>query len=166
MFLHIAPRKVRIVASLLRGMDVKRAELELHHLPKRASAPLAKLLKSAVQNAVNLQKDKDMLFIKKINVDAGPVIKRMMPRAFGRAATIHKRMSHVSLVLGVWGEADTAVAHKTQKAKQAEVRVADWEEVKGDLAGDRVKHGIMSEKKTTQKKFGGFGKKIFTRKVI
>ncbi len=99
-YLHIAPRKVRIVASLLRGLDVKRAELELRNLPKRASAPLAKLLKSAVQNAINLQQDADLLYIKKINVDAGPILKRMMPRAFGRGATIRKRMSHVTVVLG------------------------------------------------------------------
>ncbi len=99
-YLRIAPRKVRLIANVIKGMKVSSAELELEHLVKRSSLPLLKLLKSAVANARhNFQLDADNLYIKDISVDEGPTLKRSMPRAFGRAAPIRKRASHVSLVL-------------------------------------------------------------------
>ena len=165
-YLHIAPRKVRLVASLLKGMDAGRAELELRNLPKAASVPLQKLLKSAIQNAVHdLQQDASLLYIKKINVDGGPMMKRMMPRAFGRGATIRKRMSHVSLVLGVrGGEGGTEAKAKSMAAPA--VREAEWEDVKGDVNTGRTKSRETSTAAPSKKKAGSFGKKIFTRKVI
>lgn len=99
-YLRIAPRKVRLVANVIKGMKVSRAELELEHLVKRSSSPLLKLLKSAVANAKhNFQLDADNLYIKDISVGEGPMLKRSMPRAFGRASPIRKRASHVSLIL-------------------------------------------------------------------
>ena len=165
-YLHISPRKVRLVASLIKGMDATRAELELSNLPKRASGPLIKLLKSAVQNGVHdLQLDPTRLYVKSIHVDVGPVMKRMMPRAFGRGATIRKRMSHVSLVLGVRGEVDV----KGVKAKVAAAPVtrdAEWTEVKGEATEAPAK-GRKTSTGATKKKAAGFGgKKVFTRKVI
>ena len=163
-YLHIAPRKVRLVASLLQGMDVGRAQLELRNLPKRASAPLEKLLKSAIQNAVHdLQQDASRLYIKKINVDGGPMLKRMMPRAFGRGATIRKRMSHVSLVLGLRGE--EAIKRKIKKAAAPMARVASREDVRGDVDAGRTK-GRDASMAPVKKRLGGFGRKIFPRKVI
>ena len=98
--LHIAPRKVRLVAGLIKGMDIDRARVELRHRGRRASPLLLKLLQSAAANAVhNFQLDEDGLFIKDIAVNPGPVLKRMRPRAFGRGASIRKRTSHVALVL-------------------------------------------------------------------
>ena len=164
-YLHIAPRKVRLVASLLKGMDVRRAELELRNLSKAASIPLGKLLKSAIQNAVHdLQHDASRLYIKKITVDGGPMMKRMMPRAFGRGATIRKRMSHVSLVLGIRGGEGDVVA-KAKSAQAPMVREAEWEDVKGEARASRPSRDT-SAAVPSQKKAGGFGKKIFTRKVI
>lgn len=164
-YLHISPRKVRLVAHVLKGMNVGRAELELQAMTKHASRPLEKLLKSAIQNAVNgLGQDASRLYIKNINVDAGPVLKRMMPRAFGRGATIRKRMSHVSLVLGVRGE-EKIVQKKTKKRIVPAVRIADWQDVKGRADENRTAsrdRGTVS----SPKKSGGFVKKIFTRKVI
>ena len=166
-YLHISPRKVRIVASLLKGLDVRRAELELHNLPKRASAPLEKLLKSAISNAIHdLQQDATRLYVKKINVDAGPIMKRQMPRAFGRSAMIRKRMSHVSLVLGLRGEADASRAPHIKQSGSPVVREAEWEDVKGDAMVDRRKGREASSPAPQKKKTGSFGKKIFTRKVI
>lgn len=101
-YLHIAPRKVRLLASMLKGMDVTRAELELRHITKRSAAPLLKLLRSAVSNAEhNVHARGGVFYIRDMRVNAGPMVKRMRPRAFGRAAPIRRRMSHVSLVLGV-----------------------------------------------------------------
>lgn len=162
-YLHIAPRKVRLVTGLLKGMDVRHAELELRNLPKRSSAPLLKLLKSAIQNAVHdFQQDPSVLYVKKINVDAGPIMKRMMPRAFGRGATIRKRMSHVSLVLGVRGE---IVAGKKAKTVKPMIRDAEQEEIKGEMDRARLSNRTDAVK-TSKKKSRGFAKKVFTRKVI
>ncbi|MDZ4285651.1 MAG: 50S ribosomal protein L22 [Candidatus Sungbacteria bacterium] len=162
-YLHIAPRKVRLVAGLLRGMDAMQAELELRNLPKRSSAPLLKLLKSAIQNAVHdVGQDPSLLYVKQIHVDGGPIMKRMMPRAFGRGATIRKRMSHVSLVLGVRG--DAGIGKKMKTAKPI-VREATKGDIKGEMDLARQKNRTDTAT-TSKKKFRGFSKKIFTRKVI
>ena len=98
--LHISPRKVRLIAGLIRGMDVSRAQLQLAQAPQRSSRYIEKLLNSAVANAGhNFNLEKDGLYISKIYVNEGVVMKRQMPRAFGRAAMIKKRTSNVSLVL-------------------------------------------------------------------
>ena len=94
-----APRKVRLVANLIKGKPVMMAELELKHLAKRAALPMEKLLASAVANAVVGGANAENLMVKDVRVDKGLVMKRMMPRAFGRGAPIHKHMSHVMLTL-------------------------------------------------------------------
>jgi len=92
-----SPRKVRLVADLVRGKSVADAKAELKHLAKRAATPLLKLLDSAMANSGK----KEGLFIKSIQVDKGVILKRSMPRAYGRAFPIHKHTSHVSLELDV-----------------------------------------------------------------
>jgi large subunit ribosomal protein L22 len=106
-----APRKVRLVADSIKGKSVVQAQTELDYLVKRASLPMKKLLESAVANAVtHTGAEKDALFVKEVRVDKGVVIKRFMPRAFGRASKIHKHSSHVTLVL-----AERDMAAKTKK---------------------------------------------------
>jgi len=94
-----APRKVRLVANLIKGKTVVMADLELKHLAKRAALPMEKLLASAVANAKVAGIEAENLIVKNVSVDKGLVMKRMMPRAFGRGAPIHKHMSHVTLTL-------------------------------------------------------------------
>jgi large subunit ribosomal protein L22 len=91
-----APRKVRLVADLVRGKSAARALALLSTLPKRASEPMRKLIASAVANAGIPAAD---LYITKIEVNGGIVFKRTMPRARGRASLIRKRTSHVALML-------------------------------------------------------------------
>lgn len=99
-YLRIAPRKVRLVADAIRGREVNEAERILKFLPKRASRPLVKLLTSALADAKhNFHIGKSSLYIKSIRVDAGPMLKRYMARARGRASIIRKRTSHVSMIL-------------------------------------------------------------------
>lgn len=99
-YLRIAPRKVRLVADLIRGKSVKEAETLLSFQTKRAARPLLKLLKSALANAKNnLKMNTDNLYISKITVDEGPKFKRWRPRARGRAYMIQKKTSHITLVL-------------------------------------------------------------------
>lgn len=97
----MSPRKVRLVADLIRGEKVPQAMVQLKFLKNKAAAVIAKLLKSAVSNAKNNFKIKEEknLYIKKITVDEGPTLKRYRPRARGRAAMIRKRTSHITLVL-------------------------------------------------------------------
>ncbi len=96
-----SPRKVRLVADLIKGKTVKNALSELDLLPKRASLPLKKLILSAVANAKNNNKvDADKLVVKDMRVDKGIVMKRMMPRARGSGFQIKKRTSHIHVVLG------------------------------------------------------------------
>jgi len=111
-----APRKVRLVANLIKGKNVARAELELKHLAKRASLPIEKLLASAVANAVQSGADKDALMVKEVRVDKGLVMKRFMPRAFGRASSIHKHASHVTITLVETGS-KKAVQAPTEKTE-------------------------------------------------
>jgi len=96
----MAPRKVRLVAGLIRRLPIEQAERQLVFMNKAAAKPLLKLLKSAVANAEhNFKLSKDNLWIKFLTVDGGTTIKRFRPRAHGAAAPIRKRTSHITLKL-------------------------------------------------------------------
>lgn len=99
-YLRIAPRKVRLVADLIRGKSVEESQRILNFTPKRASHPLFKLLKSAIANAKNnFQIEEKNLYISKIFVDEGPKLKRWHPQSRGRAAEIQKKSSHIFIEL-------------------------------------------------------------------
>jgi large subunit ribosomal protein L22 len=102
-YLRITPRKVRVVADLIRGKNVNQALAQLAFVEKRAAEPVAKLLRSAVANAEQHAKDKaldvDTLRVKELMVDQGPSLRRYMPRAMGRAFKILKKTSHISLTI-------------------------------------------------------------------
>ena len=113
-----APRKVRLVANLIKGKSVTSAQLELKHLAKRAALPMEKLLDSAVANAKVAGASIENLMVKNVTVNKGLVMKRMMPRAFGRGAPIHKHMSHVELTLAeTVAKVKKARTIKSKKAK-------------------------------------------------
>ncbi|MBU1167603.1 50S ribosomal protein L22 [Patescibacteria group bacterium] len=98
--LHVAPRKARLVANLIRGLDVEEAKNQLHYLNKKSAPHFEKLLKSAIANAENnFSQVESNLFVAEVFVDEGPVFKRWQPRAFGRAFPILKKTCHVSLLL-------------------------------------------------------------------
>jgi large subunit ribosomal protein L22 len=101
-YLRIAPRKVGVVAALVRGKQVGAALNILKFTRKHAAKPLEKLIKSAIANATDLSKgevDIDTLYVKQISVDQGPSQRRYMPRAMGRATRVNKKSSHVHVVL-------------------------------------------------------------------
>ena len=99
-YLRISPRKVQIVADLIRGKDVNTAMAILMQTPKAASEPMIKLLKSAVANAENNNNmDVEKLYVSQVFATPGPILKRVMPRAQGRAFRINKRTSHVTLAV-------------------------------------------------------------------
>ena len=99
-FVRMAPRKVRMVIDLIRGRDVTEALTLLKYLPRAAAAVIEKLLQSAVANAGQRDLgDPESLRIVRAYVDGGPTLKRFQPRAQGRASPIHKRTSHVTIVV-------------------------------------------------------------------
>jgi len=100
--LRVAPRKVRLVANTIKGKTIHDAEATLKFLNRKPKGPLYKLLHSAVSNAKhNFNTEKEKLFVKDITVNAGPTLKRMMPRARGMASMIKKRTSHITIILDV-----------------------------------------------------------------
>ena len=99
-FVRVSPRKAQLVADLVRGKGSEEAVNILTFTKKAAAKIIIKLLKSAIANATQKKNiDVDRLFIKKITVDQGPTMKRFQPRALGRATTIRKRTSHITIVL-------------------------------------------------------------------
>ena len=97
---RIAPRKVRVVIDLIRGKSVGEAIGILRNTPKAASPVVEKLLKSAAANAENnYNMDRNNLYVAECLVCPGPILKRVRPRAQGRAYRIEKRTSHITLVL-------------------------------------------------------------------
>jgi len=119
-FIRMSPRKVRLVVDLVRGMSVKEAQSQLKFMKKAAAVPVSKLLNSAVANAVhNFNLDAQNLYIKEILADGGPVLGRWRARAFGRAAPIRKRTTHISITLDE-KQAESKTPVKAPKATKKE----------------------------------------------
>lgn len=98
--LRIPPRKARIVIDLIRGKDADEAAAILKFTPNVAAESISKVLKSAVANAVNNHDlDEEKLYVKACYANEGVTLKRFMPRAKGSASAIHKRTSHITIVV-------------------------------------------------------------------
>ncbi len=98
--IRISPRKARQIIDLIRGKNVAEAFAILKFTPHKATESINKVLKSAVANAEhNYEMDTDKLFVKEAYIDAGPTMKRIMPRARGSADVIRKRSSHITVVV-------------------------------------------------------------------
>ena len=99
-YARLSPQKTRLVVDMVRGKGVQEALNILKFSPQKAAAIVSKLVGSAVANAEQGGvSDVDRLFVKTIFVDQGPVLKRFMPRAQGRATRIRKPTSHITVVL-------------------------------------------------------------------
>ncbi len=115
-----SPRKMRLVADMVRGMDVQKALFLLKHSGKEASIRLEKLVLSASNNWTQKNEGENMdeagLFIKEISVDSGRMLKRVQPAPQGRAHRVRKRSNHVTVVL----DSKTATAETDTKETQTE----------------------------------------------
>ena len=138
-----APRKVRLVANLIKGKTVPRALVELDVLPKRASGTMKKLLMSAVANAKENEGIALVdLFVKEVRVDHGTILKRSMPKAHGSAHPIHKHTSHIMIEL--IASADVAPSKKALKKMSTE----EAPKVSKKVALAKVKAVAKATKKT------------------
>lgn len=128
----MSPRKVRLVIDMVRGLPVRAAVQQLEFSPKEAAGPVLKLLKSAMANAEhNSKADVSKLRIAKVVADAGTTLHRWRPRAYGRAAPIRKRTSHITVILSDESPADV---HRSQ------------------LKGGKIKDLSKEPAKTSEKK--------------
>lgn len=99
-YVRVAPRKVKIVLDLIRGKRVDDALAIMMYTPKSASPVIEKLLNSAISNAENnLEMDREMLYVAECYANQGPTLKRYWARSHGRADTIKKHTSHITIVL-------------------------------------------------------------------
>ncbi|MBI5306514.1 50S ribosomal protein L22 [Candidatus Wolfebacteria bacterium] len=167
-YLKMAPRKVRLMANVLKGLSVNEAQAQLMVNPKRPIEPLIKLLHSAIANAKNKNLTVENLFIKDIRVNQGPMIKRFMPRAQGRAAMIQKKMSHVVLVLG---ESEKLKKSRFTIVKAERIKKSEAKKIKqtAKQAAEIIKEKPkpeFDEKKTKPAEGRGFMKRMFRRKSI
>jgi large subunit ribosomal protein L22 len=154
--LRIAPRKVRLIASLMKGMTVNEAEAHLTMHRQRASKPLLKLLRSAVANAKNNAKmDTDKMFIETFRVDGASMLKRILPRARGMATPIQKKMSHVTLVIA-----------EQEKPKDNRFKIVIQKKAKTAAQAKRAekKKTEGEEEQTTASRKPGFFRRNFSRK--
>jgi len=185
-YIRIAPRKVRLVVDLIRGLDIEKAYAQLQFINKAATRPVRKLLDSAVANAHhNFEIEKDNLYIKEIRVDEGPTLYRWKARAFGRVAPIRKRTSHISVMLEE--KAPTKKKAAPKKKEEKELSKVSPEQVKGDRPAEQAEQKVKRPVESTepqeiidvrrkgkhrdaqhfdkkQMKDKGFLKKIFKRK--
>jgi ribosomal protein L22 len=99
-YVRIAPRKARLIADQVRGMQIEKARALLQFSPRGAAHDIQKLIDSAASNAENNHDlIADEMRVAEITVDEGPTLKRFRPRALGRATPIHKRTSHIAVAL-------------------------------------------------------------------
>ena len=158
--LRIAPRKVRLVANLIKKSLVTSAQAQLKFQSKKAALPILKLLKSAVSSAANnFNLSSENLYIANIFVDEGQKLKRFRPRAFGRAGAIHKKTSHITLIL----EEKIMPGIKKSKKKISKV-ITPKAELPKEIAMTPKREAPKEIKPA--RKFGDFTRKIFRRKAI
>jgi len=159
-YLRIAPRKVRLVADLIKKKKVEQAQTILNFTTKRASKPLLKLLNSAVANAKNsFQLNLSNLYIFKITVDEGPKYKRWRARSRGMVHEIQKKTSHITIVL----DEVTPDKKTKKKVKKVEEKKAEKEEVEKT---EKPKFKPPQELEKPKPKVVRGLKKIFRRKAF
>jgi ribosomal protein L22, bacterial type len=169
-YLKMSSKKLRLVAGLIRGIQVDIALNQLKFANKKAAEPVAKLLKSGIATAENdFTLDKHNLLVKEIRVDEAGMLKRWTPKAHGSATPIRKRLSHITIVLGELAASGITAAKKKEVdapisleemvkegEKSAKSDKSDKKDIKKDSAGTDLKNQGASKK--------GFVNKMFQRK--
>lgn len=173
-YAHLAPRKARLVTHLIQGMSINNAQAQLFALPNRAARSVEQLLHSAIASAKNKGMKVEDLFVKSAVANKGPMMKRWMPRAMGRATPIHKVMSHITIVLeerAGKGTASRFVIETAKTKKKEKQHVHKGKAAKApahDTAAKEekereTKEGTRTAAQTQEK---GFTKKVFRRKSV
>lgn len=171
-YLRMAPRKVRLVATTIKGLSANEAAAQLMMRPKRAAVPLLTLLRSAMANAKNKNLSLEKLLVASIRVDGGPMYKRSLPRAMGRATPIQKKTCHVMIVLEE-GDKTLPMRYTIVTSKRGKKDGKKKNKRSGKVITS--KDSATSEKPTVDKSLGkpgkseerrGFFKRMFRRKSV
>jgi len=158
--IRISPRKVRVVAALVRGRNVSDAKTQLTFLMRKAALPIIKLIDSAVANAAhNFKLDPKELYISEIFVNEGQTLKRGMPRARGSSYTIRKRMSHISLTLSEKKDRNKTQISKTVSEKKKAL-VMPAKKVKSAAKNEEQKEVKSKKDEAPAKKPAAKGKRM------
>ncbi|KKU19016.1 MAG: 50S ribosomal protein L22 [Parcubacteria group bacterium GW2011_GWA1_47_11] len=160
--LNIAPRKVRLVADLVKGQPVVSAIALLQALPNRSSGPIEKLIHSAVTNARAKNLDLGKLVVQNLTVDKGRVLRRMKAKSRGMAGLVEHKQSHVYLTIQESPDLKGPAYVLPQKVKKVKKEVKEKAAAKGK---EKPQFRETEEKPKPEKK-GGFVKKFFQRKSI
>ncbi len=149
-YLRISPRKVRMVANLIRGKKIEEAQVILNFARKKASPAILKLLQQAIANAKDKQVDikKEDLYISEIFVDEGPSYKRTLPRSRGKADIIQKRSSHITITID-------KISNKKKKGAKRKIKPVKIEKNKGKKESKKkteTKKILKKETVVTEKK--------------
>ncbi|MCD4693921.1 50S ribosomal protein L22 [bacterium] len=155
-FVRISPRKVRLVVDLVRGLGAVKALSQLKFVNKKSAHPVYKLVESGLANAENnYNLDRNNLFIKEIRVDEGKTLKRIFPRAYGRAAPIRKRTSHISVVIGEIKDSGVVEAKKQEVEAPVSLEELSKQAEEGNKKNTKKKidkKDVKKEKKKNDKK--------------
>lgn len=156
-YLKITPRKVRLVVDGLKGLPAVEAEAQLLMRNRRSAPVILKLLRSAIANAKNQKIDTNKLIVSSVLVNQGPIMKRFLPRAQGRATPLQKKTSHVVMTL-----TESEQVRPTRFNILPPVKKEKKEKVK------KVKSKAVEakESKTTTEERPGFFRKVFSRKSV
>ncbi len=170
-YIHVSPRKLRLVADLIRKSRVDEALEQLKFSSKKAAQPLTKVINSAIANAVhNFDLNRDDLVVKSIMIDGGPVIKKMEPRAQGRGFIERKRTSHISVFLGVAprpAKSKRSIFSIKPKAKDEfkQEKISETEEATGKVTIEKpkIKQAPKSQEKI-KSNLVALKRRLFNRK--
>ena len=179
-----SPRKVRLVAGMLKGLSAHDAQNQLKFIVKGSTPNFEKLLKSAISNAENnFGLDKENLFIKDVVVNEGAKLKRWLPRAYGRASLILKRTSNIEIILEekVEGKGRKKIEKKQEikdvksedlkkkenedKKEKKPARIATQSVAGGEIVKEREEKEFIDDKKKAEKS-KGFFRRVFRRKSM
>ncbi len=179
--LRISPRKTRLVAGVIRGLEVNKAVNQLKFLNKKSAKPMLKLVQSAISSAVNnYELDKNNLIIKEVRVEDGKTLKRWMPRAHGRATVIRKRMSHIYLTLSEIVDSGKKEAKKVKveepvklddlskkpkSDKKEKVSAEKKDEVAKNIKTEKPEEKLKNTKIENKASSKSFASKVFRRKA-
>lgn len=156
-YLKIAPRKVRLVVNGLKGLPIIEAEAQLLMRNRRSAPVILKLLRSAMANAKNKKIDISKLVVSSVLVNQGPIIKRFLPRAQGRATPLQKKTSHVVLILS-----------ESNRVKPSRFNILPpvKKEKKEKVKKVKPKTVEAKETKPTVEEKPGFFRRVFRRKSV
>jgi len=178
-YLKISAKKMRLVAVTIKGMDVSYALDYLKFFPHKASPLISKTLHSAIANAEhNFNLDSHNLFVKRIFADEGTMLKRWRARAFGRATPIHKKSSHLTIILEEKVPSKQQIKSKDIKLKEPSMEDVSHQKtakeeskeesktVRDDYKQDRKHHKEQKLNRDRDKSKGSTLKNIFRQKSI